>query len=311
MTADLAVVVASHGRAQRLTALLDALAEQTLAPDRFEVVVAHTYGPGTLRHRLGERLTEVCIDLGRARPSVQRNLAWRASSAPLIAFTDDDCRPKPDWLERLYARWQPGSIVQGATWPDPEEADALAAAHVRTVFVDPPGRFTQTCNILYERGTLERLGGFDERAVTGEDIDLAVRARAEGCALTGAPDAVVYHAVDVLSLAEKVRSNVKWQHLAYVVRKHPHLRRSCAMGIWWKDEHLRAAAALLGLLGAPRRPWLILATLPFYSLERLRHGRSRRGQLRALAQMPSRWLVELLEIGTFIQGSLRYRTVLL
>ena len=38
----------------------------------------------------------------RARPR-SRNIGWRAATAPLVAFTDDDCRPAPDWLERLLA----------------------------------------------------------------------------------------------------------------------------------------------------------------------------------------------------------------
>jgi len=317
---DVSVVVASHGRARRLSTLLDALAEQTLDPERWKLVVVHTYDEEvTARvledHRLSRAgtLRHTAVDLAVARPSVQRNIGWRATGAPLIAFTDDDCRPRKDWLERLVeaARAHPGAIVQGATRPDPREEKALSATHVRTLHVNPPGRFTQTCNILYERAVLERIGGFDERAITGEDIDLALRAQDAGARLVGAPGALVYHAVEALSFSEKVRSNQKWQHLAYVVKQHPRLRAHCRFRIWWKPEHLYAALALAGLVGVRRHPWMLAAVMPYYRFERWRYGNSARQRVQMARRMPERWLVEIVEIGTFVRGSVRYHTILL
>jgi GT2 family glycosyltransferase len=316
---EVSVVVASHERAARLSILLEALAGQTLPRERWELVVVHTYQPEVADcllagHELARTgsVRQVRVDPSEARPSRQRNLGWRAARAPLIAFTDDDCRPEPDWIERLVEgyRSHPGAFVQGATRPDPRDG-ALGQPHVRTLEVHPPGRFVQTCNVLYERVLLDRLEGFDEQAITGEDIDLSLRAQSAGAWLVGAPDALVYHAVEALTWREKVRSNQKWEHLAYVVKRHPELRKDCCMRIWWKREHFRAALALVGLMCAIRRPWTALATLPYYRLERYRFGRSPRGRLRALRWMPEFWLIELAEVVTFLRGSLRYRTLLL
>jgi len=314
------VVVASHGRAARLSTLLDALATQTLDRERWELVIVHTYDASVAGRVLDDHelshagmLRHATVDQVAARPSVQRNIGWRAARAPLIAFTDDDCRPREDWLERLVqgAQAHPGAIVQGATRPDPREREAVRARHVRTLHVDPPGRFTQTCNILYERALLERIGGFDECAITGEDIDLALRAQDAGAHLVGAPDALVYHAVEGLSFIEKVRSNQKWQHLAYVVKRHPRLREQCNFRVWWKPEHLYAALALAGLVGARRHRWMLAAVVPYYRHERRRFGTSPRERVRMARRMPELWLVEIAEIGTFVRGSVRYRTILL
>jgi GT2 family glycosyltransferase len=318
---QVSVVVASHDRQRRLATLLDALAAQTLPRERWELIVVHTYEPREAESLLGAHelsrvgmLRNFPVPRQGASPASQRNRGWREAGAPLIAFTDDDCRPREDWLERLVAaaRAHPGAIVQGATRPDPFEREQLWKTHVRTLDVDPPGRFTQTCNILYERAMLEAAGGFDEVAVTGEDIDLARRVRARGAGLVGEPEALVYHAVESLSFREKVDSNRKWQHLAYVVKRHPELRQDCHMGVWWKTEHLYAAIALAGLLAAPRKPWLApLAALPFYRSMRPRFGDSPRAYLQMARRMPELWLVELAEIGTFVRGSVRYRTLLL
>ena len=314
MDPEVSVVVASQARETRLRTLLDALAEQTLRAERREVVVAHTYDAAAAGRLFAERdVREVRVDPARARPSVQREAGWRAARGELVAFTDDDCRPRPDWLEQLVAvaRRRPGDIVQGATHPDPRDVHHFQHAHFSALAVEPPADTMQTCNILYPRALLERVGGFDERAVTGEDIDLGWRARATGAALAPAPDAVVYHAIEPLSAIGKVRSQLKWRHLAYVVRKHPHLREGCEWGVWWKPEHPRATLALLALAGARRHPLLLAGAIPYVRLERWRHGPSRRQQARSLMELPTHLAVELAEVATFAAGSVRYRSLLL
>lgn len=317
---EVSVVVPSHGRPNRLRDLLGALAEQTLSRERWELIVAHTYAPEVGAeifegHELKADgvLDQIAVEPARGGAARQRNLGWRAARGRLIAFTDDDCRPTAEWLERLVAGYGgAGDVVQGATEPDPREEHLLhVKPHVRALRVVPPDRYAQTCNILYERDLLERVGGFDERFVVGEDVDLLLRAQEVGARLVAAPDAVTYHAVEALSLVEKIRSQHQWQHLAFLVKKHPRLREYCEWGIWYKPEHLRAVAALIALAGAPRRPWMLAGVLPYIGLERRRHGPRKRAQLRALREAPAHWVVEIAEVGTFVVGSLRYRTVVL
>jgi GT2 family glycosyltransferase len=316
---DVSVVVASHAREEGLRTLIDALADQTLPRERWELIVAHTYGPAAARvldeHELARdgTLRSVPVDPAAARPSIQRNQGVSVARGRLVAFTDDDCRPAPDWLDRLLAAHvaNPRAIVQGATRVDPRDEHLWDRVHLRALHIEPPIPNAQTCNVLYERELLDRVGGFDERAITGEDLELAVRAQDAGASLVGAPDAVVYHAMEALSLTEKIRSQHKWQHLAYVVKRHPRLREQFPMGIWWKREHLGAAVALAALAGGTRRPWMLAGLLYYANIERKRHGTSPRAQLRAIWELPPHWVVELAEIGSFVRGSIRYRTILL
>jgi GT2 family glycosyltransferase len=317
---DVSVVVASHGRPDRLRTLLDSLAAQTIGRERWELIVVHTYppdvtGPLLEEHELarGGAVRHQRVDASSARPSIQREAGWRMSAADLIAFVDDDCRTTAGWLAALVAGAEanPGAIVQGATDPEPNDLHHFLSTHFSALRIEPPSREAQTCNILYPRSLLERAGGFDERATTGEDIDLSLRAKATGAAHVGAPDALVYHAIVPLSLPEKIRSQYKWQHLAYVVKKHPELRDWCALGIFWKREHLGAVVALAALAGARRHPWMVAGVIPYLAIERRRHGPSKRQQLRSMRELPAHFVVELAEVATFAVGSARYRTVLL
>jgi glycosyltransferase involved in cell wall biosynthesis len=317
---EIAVVVPSSQRPLRLRWLLNALEEQTLALDRFEVVVCHDSASSETeelleRHPLaGQGVLRYTSAPPSAPPGLQRNRAWRLARAPLIAFTDDDCRPPPDWLERALAsaHRNPGQVVQGATRPDPDEfAIALHAPHARTQSIDPPVAWAQTCNIVYPRELLERLAGFDEAMQGGEDAELAQRAIGAGAALVGAPDVLTYHAVHARGLVGTIKTLPRWQHLADLVKRHPELRRDFVLGLFWRDSH---ALLLLALGGAAlnRRPLARAAlAIPWALRAAPSYGGSPRGRIRAVAELPGRAVIDLVELAVLVRGSVRYRTILL
>jgi GT2 family glycosyltransferase len=320
---EIAVVVASHDRPLRLLWLLNALEDQTLERSRFEIVVAHdSRGPGTAEvlgthplHAAGT-LRALAFPPGSTGPGARRNAGWSESRAPLIAFTDDDCRPLSSWLERLLAacRAHPGGIVQGATAPDPDEALVLRGTPwARSVQVRPPTPWGETCNVAYPRAVLERLGGFDETApeAAGEDTDLLQRALAAGVALHPAPEALTYHAVEALWLPGRLAAAWRWQHLALAVKRHPGLRRELPGRIWWRREHAALALAALAVpLARNRRAYAALA-LPWVRHALGHRSFEPRGLLRSLSELPGRAAIDAVEVAAMVRGSLRYRTLLL
>jgi GT2 family glycosyltransferase len=319
---EISVVVPSHDRVTRLRWLLNALEEQTLPRSRWELVVVHDSQDGTeeliTTHPLVHEgvLRRVRLAPGTGTAAVQRNAGWREARAPLIAFTDDDCRPEPNWLERMLAaaRVHPGAIVQGKTRPDPFEAEIMKwAPRARSIDEpDPPGPHAQTCNILYPRPALEAVRGFDESIDgAGEDLDLAARVRARGAAYVGAPDAVVYHAVDTFSLVGLVRFNRRWETLPLVFKRHPELRSQLEYGVFWKRRHAFLPGALAGVALHRREPLLALLALP-YVLHALPHrGTHPMGRMRALAELGGRAVVDASEMWTMVKGSVRHRTLML
>jgi glycosyltransferase involved in cell wall biosynthesis len=310
------VVVASHARELRLRWLLNALEEQTF-DEPWELVIAHGYDAATAervieRHPLATARTVRTIP-GGGSPARQRNSGWRGAHAELVAFVDDDCRPERDWLERLVAAAgeHPGHVIQGRTRPDPFEEAVLAAPHVRTLDIRPVNSYRETCNILYPRALLERLGGFDEKAITGEDVDLSLRALAAGAEISAAPDALAYHAIESFTLPGVLRQNLKWRHLAYLVKRHPELRAQFPLGIFWDEEHLLVTAAAAGVLGSARHPSLLALALPYARRASRRRGSGRRALALSLAELPGQAVRQLAEVLGMAAGSVRHRTLLL
>lgn len=311
--------MASHARPLRLLWLLNALEEQTLQ-EPWELIVVHDLDADAARRVLAGhplagsgRLRHIAIDPGTGSPARQRNLGWKAARGELVAFTDDDCRPEPEWLERLLraARRSPGAVVQGATRPDPLEGAVLRAPHVRTMSIDPVGPFAQTCNILYPCALLERLDGFDERAITGEDVDLSLRARP--APIVAASDAIVNHAVESHTLPGILRQNLKWRHLAYLVKRHPDLRDRLCLRVFWDADHLRVVVAAAGLAAAAatRRGAPVALAGPYAIKAARRRGPGARATALAAAEIPGQFARQLAEVAGMAAGSVRHRTLLL
>lgn len=311
---EIAVVIPTRGRETRLAFALDALAVQTLPTERFEVVVVRdgdASGPLAGAPE-GLRLRSL-IRPGVAGPTAKRNHGWWATAAPLVAFTDDDCRPAPDWLERLLgAAAGPEMFLQGRTEPDPDERGLLHGLARSQEIVGPTPWF-ETCNMAYPRALLERLGGFDERfEFGGEDTDLGQRALGAGARAAYVGDAVVWHAVIPRALPRALREATGWTQVPAVVARHPQLRAGLYRGMFWSKGHALILLALAGVLALPRsRALAALAALPYLNLRFDCSHRNPRGVLRQLAGMPSWMAVDAVEVAHRVPAAIRHRVLVL
>jgi glycosyltransferase involved in cell wall biosynthesis len=304
VTPDVSVVITTRDRPDRLRRVLASLERQTLPRERFEVIVVDdASGPETAAV-LGEHDVRAIRREVAGGPGAGRNSGWRESGARHVAFTDDDCEVAPGWLEAFVeaAERHPGAFLQGRTLPLPGEAPGFGPFS-HTIRIEALSRGFETANILYPRELLERLGGFDEAfGASGEDTDLGWRALAAGAEAVFVPEALAYHAVVQLGPVGMLRRAARWHEAPLVYKRHPELRRTLVLGVFWNREHAEVAAALAALALRRRSPWLAAALAAPY-VERLVKRRS--GPLLA----PYIVLRDAIEIATLVRGSLRYRTL--
>jgi glycosyltransferase involved in cell wall biosynthesis len=307
------VVIPTFERAARLPGLVAALEAQTLPVEDFDVIIADDGSRDETSAVLADLAARTRLDLRVVRnptnrgPGRARNLAWRSSAAPIIAFTDDDCMPTPGWLEAGLARFAEGStgIVQGRTLPDPSVALGHWAVTQRLEkFSD---RY-ETCNIFYRRSVLEEVGGFDEEIVFfGEDAVPGWKARRLGIVAEFAPDALVHHAVTHPGPRYFLRWAMQHGNWATLVRRFPEMRREVLWGgVFVKRSHAGLIVALVGLVaGIVWRPALVLC-IPY-----LWHRRPRALSRDAmLDQLLAGWFDVAVLVG-LAAGSVRERTIVL
>jgi len=223
-TPTFSVIVPSYRRPDKLAACLESLAAQTWALDDFEAIVVDDAGMRAVLAPIAARSHPFACRLW-SQPNrgaaAARNAGARLARGTLLAFTDDDCRPAPNWLEsfkRALAA-EPKDALVGGRVLNALTSDRFACASQALVdfLVDQSragggqGRLLTSNNLCVPRVAFQELGGFDEafRGAGGEDREFCLRwAHAAGRTLY-APEAVVLHAHD-LTFAGFLR-----QHHAY------------------------------------------------------------------------------------------------
>jgi len=323
VSVEISVLVPSHFRPLRLRWLLNALAEQTIDRSRWEVIVGHDGGAETAALLASHPLAAAGVlhaaagETGAGTPGSNRNGAFRLAQAPVVVFTDDDCFPPPDWLERVLAAVarHPGAVIQGPVFSDPAEAAMLRSRYPRTQqFTEVPRVWAECANIVYPRAAVSEVDGLREGVLCGEDTDLCLRVRALGVPYVGDESIWTHHAVDEGGLRDALRGTLRWRYLVPLIHRHPELRVQLFLGVFWRAAHfwlLVALAATPVLLDGGWRtaaalvPWLLWACC------RPLRGGGVRGALRHLSELPGYALIDLVELLVLLRASVLERSLLL
>lgn len=238
----------------------------------------------------GRRHRMLLVKMGRnGGPASARNAGIAATSAPIIAFTDADCRPAPDWLEQgLAAIRDDATGIEGRTLPT-ERPRATTHQMINTA-----GGLFMTCNMLYRRDALAEIGGFDERFKLAflEDSDVAFGILEHGGIIPFAPEVLVRHLVLERGTQKFGNEARKRFYNALLYKKHERLYRQHITPIvpGLPPMHLKYMASALALpipiaFGLPGITVFLLVPFAFYArrvLHAYRAGRDPKLWLRAL-----------------------------
>lgn len=197
----IAVVIPTYDRPDTLARLLDALDRCAPVDGGVEIVVVDDGSTVDVRSVVARHRSVRLVEQANAGPAAARNRGWRTTTAPIVAFTDDDTVPEPDWLVDMVRAFD-GAPATGAIGgrivalaPGRLAGFVQAEALVGHAVHDDGVRHLVTANVAYRRHVLEQLGGFDERfrGASGEDTDLTLRTATAGHGLAVIDGAVVAH----------------------------------------------------------------------------------------------------------------------
>jgi cellulose synthase/poly-beta-1,6-N-acetylglucosamine synthase-like glycosyltransferase len=199
------VIIPTYDRPDHLGACLESMAALHYPPALFDVTVVDDGGRTPLEAVVGpfrSRLAVTLLRRAHAGPGAARNAGAAHGQGRFLAFTDDDCRPAPEWLQVLAARLDatPHTVVGGPmrnALPDNVYATAshALAEAVDAYFNTDPSRALNlfSGNLALSRTDFLATGGFDATLMTSEDRDFCDRCVEEGCRLVYAEEAAVSH----------------------------------------------------------------------------------------------------------------------
>lgn len=317
------VVIPTCGRPALLYRCLSALRMQTLAPDRFEIIVVDDHQQCASWSFLNAwqpnaRVPPIrCMpNLGPRGPAAARNQGWRAARAPIVAFTDDDTEPAIDWLANGLAAFAPGiDAVSGRiVMPLPAQPTDYERDASRLETAD-----FVTANCFVRKSVLMQLDGFDERfrLAWREDSDLQFRLMQIGGTLRHASRATVVHPVRPARWGVSLLQQKKILFDALLFKKHPQLYRQRIGPTPRWDYHLIVLLFVLTIV-ALVLDWSVLAYVTgaawvgatgWFFRRRMRgtaHTASHVAEM-----LLTSVLIPLLAVYWRLRGALRFRVVFL
>ena len=201
------VVIATYNRPGPLTDCLRALTAQTMARDRFEVIVVDDGGDTDLAEVCSPFRSGLQLKLEKTAnggPAAARNHGASLARGRWLAFTDDDCEPEAGWLAGLEKRFaeHPRAMIGGHTHNRLRDMLFSQASQdiidlVYRHYNDPsgPALFLTANNMALPREAFLETGGFDAEfsAGTAEDRELCERWLQAGRHIVYVPGLEVYH----------------------------------------------------------------------------------------------------------------------
>ena len=197
----ISVVVAHLNQPEPLKALLASLYAQDFDMGTAEVIVVDNGSRTLPREVVSAFPAAILAEEAEPGPGHARNRGVALARAPLVAFTDSDCRVAPDWLAAILARFaDPALEILGGEIrmtteipgdPSPAEAFDCVYGYEQRDYIERQG-FSVTANMAARRALFERVGPFSGIEIA-EDMDWGQRATALGHLTRYAPEVVVLH----------------------------------------------------------------------------------------------------------------------
>ncbi len=273
------VVIPTYQRRASVQRLLEALGQQTLAPDEYEALVVVDGSDDGTREMVADFAAPYRLQAlwqpnrGRAAAC---NTGVQAASGDVVVLLDDDMEPTPDFLAAHLAAQADGA-ARGVFGAVPIRLDPGSPPVLRYIgakfnrhldklagpaYTLQPRDF-YSGNFSIRRQTLLAVGGFDEafRIYGNEDIELSLRLVKAGVTLIYSPHALAYqhYTKDLAGLARDHRA--KGRTSVLLAAKHPAVAPHLRLGAyhqgprWWRL--VRAGLLRLGLLYPPTSDWVL------------------------------------------------------
>lgn len=197
------VIIPVYNDERRLRRCLRALHSQSYPLDKYEIIVVDNNSDVDIRDwvkqfPLGKFFSEKKIGSYAAR-----NKGISVARGPIIGFTDSDCIPRPDWIEKgvqyFFLNEYRGFIAGNVTLTF-RRKESLTAVEIfekiqafnikRKLEVYQHG---VTANLFSGQSIIRRVGAFDEKLKSGGDVEWCRRVFRDGYQPIYAEDLCVEH----------------------------------------------------------------------------------------------------------------------
>jgi len=213
------VIIPTYNDWTRLKQCLDALEKQTLSRDEFEIIVVNNNKECSAPTDFNPSGKVQMVHEPTPGSYVARNRGVEIAQGKILAFTDSDCIPVPDWLlnaEKAYKNPKTDLIGGGIKLFRTKEGNEIAYIYAsHTAFpqhINVPLGKGVTANLFVKKSIFEALGGFDPTVKSGEDWEFTTRCTQMGYKMIYDESVLILHPAsnDLASLFRKYYRLTCW-----------------------------------------------------------------------------------------------------
>lgn len=199
------IIVPTFDRQEPLAACVQAMRRLDYPRNRFEIIIVDDGSSVPIMasgHQLQDDGTITVLRQLNAGPASARNNGALHARGDILAFTDDDCTPTPQWLRELAQSFTdvPTGLVGGRTVNGLVDnlystASQMIVDEAYAYFFSRKSdlRFFASNNMAVSAKLFHKSGGFDPSFRTSEDREFCDRWIRREQPLVYSPEAIVYH----------------------------------------------------------------------------------------------------------------------
>lgn len=182
----ISVIIPAYNECKYIGRTVKSLLAQDYPKDRYEVIVVDNNSTDNTSEIAKELGAKVILYKDKKGVSPTRQAGSLAATGEIIAGTDSDTKVPPNWL-RLIAQDLSGDDFVGVTGPARTEGTwTQRAGYVfgfevhRLVGILFRGVYFTGMNFALKKSVFDKIGGFRVELLSGEDLDLSIRAAKHG-----------------------------------------------------------------------------------------------------------------------------------
>ncbi|MFN3301365.1 MAG: glycosyltransferase [Sediminibacterium sp.] len=243
------VIVPVYNDARRIVKCIEALINQTYPRDRYEILIVDNGSTDNTCSVIKKYPVKLLIEDKKQSSYAARNKGIKNAVGEIIAFTDSDCIPAPNWIEKgvknLLQKPNCGLVAGRINifFRKPNKPNAVELYDSITNFKQKEDleirRFGSTANVFTFKSVFDKVGLFNDSLKSGGDNEWGRRVFSYGYSQIYADD---------VSVAHPARDS-----FSQLYKRHTRLTGGCYEQYWrgsfraYIKELLKSIKSILGL----------------------------------------------------------------
>jgi len=217
------IVIPAYNSQSTITLLIEICLNQSVKSEIIIVDDGSTDGTGEIVKKYPVKY----IYQENLGPAKARNTGWKNAKGEIILFTDSDCIPEKDWIEKHIRHYANPKVAGVGGSYDIANSNSLLARCIheeiiqRHLWISEDTDYLGSFNLSYRRKVLEKLNGFNEffKQASGEDNELSYRAKKAGYKLIFDKDIKVahYHQTNLFKYLQEQYHHGFWRAKLYKI----------------------------------------------------------------------------------------------